>query len=123
MIDPATQKVIGEIHDVPIAHGVVGAPDGTRLYISDEARHTLDVIDTRTLSRAKTVPVAGEVGRVFVGQHPEWLTFTPDGRYADVAAAGDNLTYVIDAKTLKEVARIPVGQVPKRIATAVMQVY
>ena len=301
VIDPATQKVIGEIYDVPIAHGVVGAPDGSKLYISDEARHTLDVvdarslsvvarvplsgrpnnvytskdggkvyvgireapgaldvIDTRTLSRAKTVAVAGEVhnvyvtpdgkyavagsiagksisivdtatdqlvrsftlsngvrpiafdtkpdgstnrifaqlsdfhgfvavdfatgkelariehpaipgvhahrdglqgapahglvvtpdgtqlwstskvygyayvhalpglaevGRVFVGQHPEWLTFTPDGRYAYVAAAGDNLTFVIDTKTLKEVARIPVGQVPKRIATAVLQVY
>jgi len=40
-----------------------------------------------------------------------------------MAAAGDNLTFVIDAKTLKEVARIPVGQVPKRIATAVLQVY
>ena len=60
---------------------------------------------------------------MFVGQHPEWLTFTPDGRFAYVAAAGDNLTFVIDAKTLKEVARIPVGQVPKRIATAVLQVY
>ena len=69
------------------------------------------------------LPGLREVGRVFVGQHPEWLTFSPDGRFAYVAAAGDNATFVIDTRTLKEVARIPVGQVPKRIATAILQVY
>ena len=31
-----------------------------------------------------------ETGRVFVGQHPEWLTFMPDGKTGDIAAAGDN---------------------------------
>jgi len=31
-------------------------------------------------------------------------------------------TFVIDAKAIKEVARIPVGQVPKRIATAILAV-
>jgi YVTN family beta-propeller protein len=35
-----------------------------------------------------------------------------------VAAAGDNAVFVVDARTMKEVARIPVGQVPKRNATA-----
>jgi YVTN family beta-propeller protein len=67
------------------------------------------------------LPDLKEVGRVFVGQHPEWLTFTPDGKLAYVAAAGDNMVFVIDTKSLKEVARIPVGQVPKRNATAFLQ--
>ncbi|HUU32900.1 MAG TPA: hypothetical protein VMW48_02490, partial [Vicinamibacterales bacterium] len=61
-----------------------------------------------------------EVGRVFVGQHPEWLTFTPDGKTAYLAAAGDNSVTVVDVATLKVIAHIPVGQVPKRNATAVM---
>ena len=69
-----------------------------------------------------SLPDLKEVGRVFVGQHPEWLTFTPDGRYVYVAAAGDNAVFVVDAVTMKEVARIPVGQVPKRNATAILQV-
>jgi YVTN family beta-propeller protein len=59
---------------------------------------------------------------VFVGQHPEWVTFTPDGRFIYVAAAGDNMVFVIDTTTLKEVARIPVGQVPKRNTTAWLKV-
>ena len=68
-----------------------------------------------------SLPELKEIGRVFVGQHPEWVAMTPDGKYMYVAAAGDNQTFVIDAKTLKEVARINVGQVPKRNATAVLQ--
>jgi YVTN family beta-propeller protein len=69
-----------------------------------------------------SLPDLKEVGRVFVGQHPEWLTFTPDGKYVYVGAAGDNQTFVIDATTLKEVARIPVGQVPKRNGTAILAI-
>jgi YVTN family beta-propeller protein len=38
-----------------------------------------------------------------------------------VAAAGDNVTFVVDTKTFKEVSRIPVGQVPKRNLTAILQ--
>jgi YVTN family beta-propeller protein len=301
LIDPATNKVVAVIHDVRIPHGVTSAPDGSRLFISDEALHTLDVVDALSLSvvarvplsgrpnnvditrdgrkvyvgireapgaldvidvaslkRVATVPVAGdvhnvyvtpdgrfavagsiatgtisivdtatdrmvrtikldagirpmafetdadgstrriftqlsnfhgfaavdfatgrevarvehpaipgvephydglqtapahglgvtpdgrqlwstskvygyayvhslpdlkEIGRVYVGQHPEWITFSPDGRRVYVAAAGDNMTFVIDTRTRKEVARIPVGQVPKRIGTVRLQSY
>jgi len=62
-----------------------------------------------------------EVGRVFVGQHPEWVTLTPDGKFMYVAAAGDNSVTVVDTKAIKVVAHIPVGQVPKRNGTAMMQ--
>ena len=70
-----------------------------------------------------SLPDLKEIGRVYVGQHPEWITFSPDGRRVYVAAAGDNMTFVIDTTTMKEVARIPVGQVPKRIATVRLQAY
>jgi YVTN family beta-propeller protein len=69
-----------------------------------------------------SLPDLKEKGRVFVGQHPEWVTFTPDGRFVYIAAAGDNAVFAVDAVTMKEVARIPVGQVPKRNATAILQV-
>jgi YVTN family beta-propeller protein len=62
-----------------------------------------------------------ELARVYVGQHPEWATFSPDGRLIYVAAAGDNLTFAVDTRTFKEVSRIPVGQVPKRNLTATLQ--
>ena len=67
-----------------------------------------------------SLPDLKPMGSVFVGQHPEWITFTPDGKYAYFGAAGDNMTVAVDVKTMKVVAKIPVGQVPKRIATAVL---
>ena len=95
------------------AHGLAVSPDGTRLWSTSKVFGYAYV---------HSLPDLKEVGRVFVGQHPEWLTFTPDGKYVYVAAAGDNAVFVVDATTMKEVARIPVGQVPKRNATAVLQV-
>lgn len=57
-----------------------------------------------------------------MGAAPDWAPLTPDSRTAYVANAGSNSVSVVDIKTMKEVARIPVGQVPKRNATAMLQV-
>ena len=57
-----------------------------------------------------------------VRQHPEWVAFTPDSKYAYIGAAGDNETYAIDVAAMKAVATIPVGQVPKRVAMVRMAV-
>ena len=38
-----------------------------------------------------------------------------------MANAGSNYVSVIDAATIKEITRIPVGHVPKRNITAVLQ--
>ncbi len=59
-------------------------------------------------------------GSVEVGRAPDWVTLTPDGRMAYVANAASNSVSVIDIRSMKEVTRIPVGQVPKRNITAVL---
>ena len=59
-------------------------------------------------------------GSVDVGRSPDWVTLTPDGKAAYVANAQSNSVSVVDLKTLKEVTRIPVGQVPKRNITALL---
>ena len=96
------------------AHGLGVTPDGRQLWSTSKVYGYAYV---------HSLPDLKEVGRVYVGQHPEWITFSPDGRRVYVAAAGDNKTFVIDTRTMKEVARIPVGQVPKRIATVILQTY
>ncbi len=68
-----------------------------------------------------SLPDLKPMGSVFVGQHPEWITYTPDGKFAYIGAAGENMTAAVDVKTMKVVAKIPVGQVPKRVGTAVLQ--
>ena len=57
-----------------------------------------------------------------MGAAPDWVTLTPDSKTAYVANAGSNSVSVIDIKSMKEVTRIPVGQVPKRNTTAMLQV-
>src|ERR1700733_11961411 len=49
IIDPATNKVVGVITGIEVNHGVQIAPDGTRVYISNEAKSVLDVADSKTL--------------------------------------------------------------------------
>jgi YVTN family beta-propeller protein len=57
---------------------------------------------------------------VEVGKSPDWVTLTPDGKTAYVANAASNSVSVVDLKAMKEVMKIPVGQVPKRNITAVL---
>ncbi len=49
IIDPTTDRIVAEITGIPVSHGVVVTPDGSRLYVSNEQDHTLDVVDGRTL--------------------------------------------------------------------------
>lgn len=95
------------------AHGLWVSPDGTRLWSTSKVYGYAYV---------HSLPDLKEVGRVFVGQHPEWVTATPDGQFVYIAAAGDNQVYVVETATLKVVAQIPVGQVPKRNATARLRI-
>ena len=54
------------------------------------------------------------------GAVPEWITFTPDSKTVYVSNSGAGSVSVIDTDTLKEIALIPVGEVPKRINTLVV---
>src|SRR6202035_5533446 len=49
IIDPATNKVVGEIKGIEARHGIAVARDGARIYISEEADKTLTVVDGKTL--------------------------------------------------------------------------
>jgi len=69
---------------------------------------------------AYSLPDLELLGGVRVGDHPDWLTFTPDSKSVYVANAGSNSVSVVDVASRKEVTRIPVGQVPKRNITAVL---
>ena len=55
LIDPATNKVVGEIKDIEVNHGAAAAPDGSRLYITNEAESTLDVADLKSLKVIKHI--------------------------------------------------------------------
>jgi YVTN family beta-propeller protein len=93
-------------------HGFAVTPDNKLLLATSKVYSTM---------YAYSLPDLKPKGTVHVGQHPEWVTLTPDGKLAYVAAAGDNSVTAVDTATLKVVARIPVGQVPKRNGTALIR--
>src|SRR5262245_3125476 len=68
IIDPATNKVVGVIEGIEVNHGAAAAPDGTRIYVSNEADSTLDIVDSQTLKVVKKVPLSGhpKIGRAHV---------------------------------------------------------
>ena len=78
LIDPATNKVVGEIKDIEVNHGAAAAPDGSHLYISNEAESSLDVVDAKTLKVTKRIPLSG---------HPNNLSISRDGRRVSRALA------------------------------------
>jgi YVTN family beta-propeller protein len=100
IIDPATNGVVGEIKDIEVAHGVAVAPDGSRIYISNEADSTLDVVDGRALRVTTKIPLSG---------HPNNIAAGRDGRRVYVAIRqGPGAVDVIDTVSLTRVKSIPV---------------
>lgn len=54
------------------------------------------------------------------GKGCAWVTLTPDGKRAYVADPVTNNTLVVDIPSMKEIAKVAVGQVPKRNYTMVI---
>jgi YVTN family beta-propeller protein len=102
IIDPVTNKVVGEIPGIEAAHGITASPDATRIYVSNEADETLDVADAKTLKVIKKIPLSG---------HPNNIAISPDGRRVYVGIhqkVGDNpgVADVIDTVSLSKIKSI-----------------
>jgi YVTN family beta-propeller protein len=92
LIDPATNKVVGEIKGIEVNHGAAVAPDGSKFYITNEAESTLDVADAKTLA---------------VTNHPNNVAVSKDGKRVYVAiVTGAGAIDVIDTTTLTRVKSI-----------------
>ncbi|PYR57622.1 MAG: hypothetical protein DMF91_18995 [Acidobacteria bacterium] len=107
---PVAQRHTEGLQGSP-AHGIGVAPDGKTLWVNSKMNSHV---------YAYSLPDLKLLGGVHVGDHPDWLTFTPDSKSVYVANAGSNSVSVVDVASRKEVTRIPVGQVPKRNITAVL---
>lgn len=99
LIDPATNKVVGIIEGIEVNHGAGAAPDGSRLYISNEADNTLDFVDAKTLKVTKKVPLSGHPNNIAVGK---------DGRrvYVAIRDPAPGGVDVVDTASMKMVKTI-----------------
>jgi len=92
------------------SHGMAVTSDGKTLVVNSRLNSAIYMY---------SLPDLKLLGSADVGRSPDWVTLTPDGKMAYVACAASNYVSVVDIKALKEVSRIPVGEVPKRNITAV----
>jgi YVTN family beta-propeller protein len=105
------------------SHGIGVAPDGKSLWVNSTFANAVfeySLPDLKLVGHS-VLPLVHPLGRNPTGAVPEWITFTPDSRLVYVSNSGDRSVSAIDARTLKSVAVIPVGEVPKRINTLVLR--
>jgi YVTN family beta-propeller protein len=123
VVDFASRKEINRVKlpDLPAGKApfMVGGNESHGMAITSDGK-TL-IVNSRLNSAiySYSLPDLKLVGSADVGRSPDWVTLTPDGKTAYVACAASNFVSVVDLKSMKEVTRIPVGEVPKRNITAV----
>lgn len=103
------------------SHGIGVAPDGKSLWVDSTLANSVfeySLPDLKLIGHAE-LPEVHPANHAPTGAIPDWIAFTPDSKFVYVADSALRLVSVIDAHTLKEVTRIPVGEVPKRMSTLV----
>ncbi len=102
-----------------ISHGIGIAPDSKSLW---SVSKTADVVFAYSLPDSKllgyvSLPEVQLPGGGARSGGPAWVTFTPDSKTVYVSTCGTKSVSAIDVKKMKEVTRIPVGEMPDRIST------
>src|SRR5712664_680188 len=104
------------------SHGIGVAPDGRSLWVNSTLANATFKYSLPYLKLVgyTALPQVQTSGHSPTGSVPEWITFTPDSKVVYVSNSGSRSVSAIDAATLKLIAVIPVGEVPKRINTLVI---
>jgi YVTN family beta-propeller protein len=90
------------------AHVVVSR-DATRVYVTDSASNSVQIVDLNERKIVAEVPT---------GRYPHGLRLSPDGSTIAVANLQDNTISLIDTGSARESARIPVGKAPVQVGWA-----
>jgi YVTN family beta-propeller protein len=106
VIDPATNKVTGEIAVSPNPYGITASPEGHWLYVTSRTKALLDAVDLKTGKRTRGAAT---------GRDPSDLAVAPDTRHVFVCTAPS--LDVIDTASLERVKSIFEIKGPCRIET------
>jgi DNA-binding beta-propeller fold protein YncE len=134
VVDFATHKIVTTIKNPPgpagfgqdnfhsASHGTGVAPDRKTLWVNSRPSNCFFVYSLPDLKVVGTIPLHTNKlpGHEPTGAVVDWLTFTSDSKTAYLSNGALNSVSAIDMKTFKEVALIPVGEVPHRISTLVI---
>jgi YVTN family beta-propeller protein len=108
--------------DTSPSHGIGISPDGKTLWVTSIPNNSVFVYSLADLKQLGEValPVLKIPGREQISSVPNWVTFTPDGKTIYISNAGMRSVTAIDTASMTVKAVVPVGEVPKRINTLVM---
>ncbi len=108
--------------DTSPSHGIGVSPDGKTLWVTSIPNNSVVVYSLADLKQLGEValPALKIPGRGQLSSVPNWVTFTPDGRTIYVSNAAMRSVTAIDTASMTVKAVVPVGEVPKRINTLVM---
>ena len=100
-------------------HGIGVSPDQKTLWVNSRPSNAVfaySLPDIKLLGHVSLPeqPIPGKPGR---SGNPAWITFTPDSKSVYVSSCGVKTVTAIDVQKMKEVARVPVGEMPDRIST------
>lgn len=83
-----------------VNHGLELSPDEKYLFAAGSIVNMIAVYSQPELKLLKVIPV---------GEDPNWITFSPDGRFAYVGCRKSNEVSVISVADLREIKRIKTG--------------
>jgi YVTN family beta-propeller protein len=121
MLDLESGQIVRNI-PMPVPPGQVlpdSMPDtaGHGLRITEDGKMLIANGSMYDLVAFFALPEAKLIGWIPVGDDPNWITLTPDGKHAYVSNRASDELSVIDVATRKEIRRIKVGRYPQRMAS------
>jgi YVTN family beta-propeller protein len=104
------------------SHGLGVAPDNKTLWVTSILNNAVFAYSLGDLSLIGEValPTLKLPGHGPIAAVPNWVTFTPDSSTIYISNAALRSVTAIDTQAMKVKAVIPVGEVPKRINTLVL---
>jgi len=108
---PAAPPADCELEPHTETHGIALSPNEKELWVTsltDGGVYAYDIA-TKKLS-----------AEISTGTCPNWIGFSPDGKYATVSNSGSNDAAIIDAKTRQVLAKVKTGEGPKRLLAMVV---
>ena|SRR5579871_6331856 len=104
------------------SHGIGVSPDRKTLWVTSIPNNAVYVYSLADLSLIGHVdlPSLKLPGHKPLSAVANWVTFTPDSKLVYISNASMRSVTAIDMQAMKVVAEVPVGEVPKRINTMVM---
>ena len=107
IIDPATNKIVGQIDGIEISNGVAVSPDGARIYATGEVDKTLFIADAKTFKVEMKVPLSGRPSALAVSKDGSRIFVGIQDVPVQALKHGVSGVDVVDAVSLKVIKNLP----------------